>query len=75
MCAFEEEINFKKKQKNNMWLKCYSPAGEVICTIHRGKVLFRHIEWNYGNSIFIAIIFFYIEKSMRSIIIKAINNI
>jgi hypothetical protein len=34
-----------------------SSAGEVICAIHRWIVLFRQIEWNYGNSIFIAIQF------------------
>ena len=53
MCAFEEEINLTPP----MWLKCYSPAGEVICAIHRWIVLFRQIEWNYENSIFIAIKF------------------
>ena len=29
----------------------------VICAIHRWIVLFRQIEWNYGNGMFIAIKF------------------
>jgi hypothetical protein len=29
----------------------------VICAIHRWKVLFRQIEWNYGNGMCIAIKF------------------
>ena len=40
----------------------------VICAIHRWIVLFRQIEWNYGNSIFYSNTI-YIEQSMRNIII------
>ena len=31
MCAFEEEINLKKNKKN-MWLKCYSPVNNTFQT-------------------------------------------
>jgi hypothetical protein len=57
MCAFEEEINFKKKQTKHVINVLFTGQWIVICAIHRWIVLFRQIEWNYGNSIFIAIQF------------------
>ena len=58
MSAFEEEINFKKSPQKNHVIKVLSTGRWiVICAIHRWIVLFRQIEWNYGNIIFIAIQF------------------
>ena len=57
MSAFEEEINLNKKQKDHVIKVLFTGRWIVICAIHRWIVLFRQIEWNYGNSIFIAIEF------------------
>jgi hypothetical protein len=57
MCAFEEEINFFLKQKKHVIKVLFTGRWIVICAIHRWIVLFRQIEWNYENSIFIAIKF------------------
>jgi hypothetical protein len=57
MCAFEEEIKFFFKQKKHVIKVLFTGQWIVICAIHRLIVLFRQIEWNYGNSIFIAIKF------------------
>jgi hypothetical protein len=57
MCAFEEEINLNNKIKKHVIKVLFIGRWIVICAIHRWIVLFRQIEWNYGNSIFIAIQF------------------
>jgi hypothetical protein len=57
MCAFEEEIKKNLNKKNHVIKVLFTGRWIVICVIHRWIVLFRQIEWNYGNSIFIAIKF------------------
>jgi hypothetical protein len=48
MCAFEEEIKKKFKQKKNVIKVIFTGRWIVICAIHRWIVLFRQIEWNYS---------------------------
>jgi hypothetical protein len=51
MCAFEEEIKKNLNQKKHVIKVLFTGRWIVICAIHRWIVLFRQIEWNYGNSI------------------------
>jgi hypothetical protein len=47
----------EKKQKQHVIKVLFTGRWIVICAIHRWIVLFRQIEWNYGNGMFIAIKF------------------
>ena len=49
MFAFEEEINLKKNKKIHVIKVLFTGRWIVIRAIHWWIVLFRQIEWNYGN--------------------------